>query len=99
MNSIGINQYTLQRRSVSVILWSWSGFFVSVGIMVLAGAMVYADASAYRPCSINSSGLSIVSCGKRSVDVSDLIIAGLFIGAVLLVISALTHAVRMSRKA
>ena len=100
MNSVGINQYTYrQRRPLGVILWSWVGAIVSLAFMVPAGFMLVADAAAYRPCSINSSGLTLSTCGRRSVDISDLVLLGLFIGAVLLVVGACTHAVRMSRKA
>ncbi|MDL2342039.1 MAG: hypothetical protein QFB87_03105 [Patescibacteria group bacterium] len=98
MNSLGINQYSYQRRPISTIVWSWVGALVSLLLLIPAGGMVVADISAYRSCSINTSGLTVSACGKHSVDVSDLIIIGLFIGTVLLVICAVTHALRMSRK-
>lgn len=98
MNSLGINQYSYQRRPISVIIWSWIGALLSIGLLVPAAAMVLADASAYRPCSINTSGLSVSDCGKRGVQISDLIVLVLFVAAVLLVICAVTHAIRMTRK-
>ena len=98
MNNAGINQYSYTRRSASTIIWSWLGAFVSLLFLVPAGGMVVADAAAYRPCSINSSGLSVSVCGRHAVDLSDLLLLGLFIGALLIVACAVTHAVRMSRK-
>ena len=98
MNNAGINQYSYTRRPTSTIIWSWLGALTSLLFLVPAGAMVVADAAAYRPCSINSSGLSVSVCGRHAVDFSDLLLLGLFFGALLIVISATTHAVRMSRK-
>ena len=98
MNNAGINQYTLQRRPIGTIIWSWVAAVASLLFLVPAGGMVVADAAAYRPCSINSSGLSVRVCGRRSLDMSDLVLIGLFLGALLIVICATTHAVRMSRK-
>ena len=83
---------------MTTIIWSWLGALVSIMFLVPAGGMVAADAAAYRPCSINSSGLTVSVCGRRSLDMSDLVLIGLFIGALLIVICATTHAVRMSRK-
>lgn len=98
MNNAGINQYSYQRRPISTIIWSWLGALISLLFLVPAGAMVVADAAAYRSCSINSSGLSVSVCGRHSVGVSDLVLIGLFLGALLIVICAATHAVRMTRK-
>ena len=98
MNNAGINQYTYQRRPFGKIVWSWLAALVSLLFLVPSGGMVAADAAAYRPCSINSSGLSVSVCGRRSLDSSDLVLIGLFLGASLIVICATTHAVRMSRR-
>ncbi len=98
MNNAGVNQYSYHRRPVGTIVWSWLGAFVSLLFLVPAGAMVVADAAAYRPCSINSSGLSVSVCGRHAINLSDLVLLGLCIGALLIVICATTHAVRMSRK-
>ena len=98
MNNAGINQYSYQRRSAGVIVWSWLGVVLSVLVLVPAGGMVVVDAKAYRPCSINSSGLSVSTCGRHSVDITDLLLLALFIGSLLLVICTVTHAIRMSRK-
>lgn len=99
MNSLGLNQYTLQRRAPGVIAASWLGALVSLPIAAPFVGLFIANAAAFRPCSINSSGLSVSSCGKSGADVTDLIVVGLFIGAVALVICAFTHAIRMTRKA
>ena len=98
MNNAGVNQYTYQRRPMSTIVWSWLGALVSLLFLAPAGGMLLADAAAYRPCSINSSGLSVAVCGRRSLDSSDLVLIGLFFGALLIVICASTHAIRMSRR-
>ena len=59
MNNAGINQYSYQRRPVGIIIWSWLGVILSLLVLVPAAGMVVVDAKAYRPCSINSSGLSV----------------------------------------
>ncbi|MBC7707897.1 hypothetical protein H7Y63_01605 [Polaromonas sp.] len=98
MNSLGVNQYSYQRRPISTIMWSWLGVAFSLLLLVPAAGMVVADASSYRSCSINTSGLTVSACGKSAVDISDLVLLGIFLGSVLLVICAVTHALRMSRK-
>ena len=98
MNSLGLNQYTYQRRPFGIIIWSWLGAVASLLFLFPAGSMVLADAAAYRPCSINTTGITVNACGRKSLDVSDLVLFGLFIGALLLVACAVTHATRMSRK-
>jgi len=98
MNSLGLNQYTLQRRAPGVIISSWAAALISIPIAYPIAGMFVAAAASFRPCSINSSGLSISNCGKSAADVSDLFLAAMFFGAVALVVCAFTHAIRMTRK-
>lgn len=98
MNSYGVNQYTLRRRPVGTIIMSWLGVVVSSFVALPIGNMLVGNVAGFRPCSINSSGITVSSCGKSSVDITDLILAGLFFGAVMLVVCAVTHAIRMTRK-
>ena len=98
MNNAGVNQYSYQRRPAGTSIWSWLGVLLSLLVLIPAGGMVVADAGAYRPCSINTSGLSVRVCGRHAVDITDLLLLALFIGALLLVVCAVTHAIRMSRK-
>lgn len=99
MNNAGINQYSYKRRrSVGVIIWSWLGALLSVLLLLPVGGMVVADVTSYRPCSINTTGLSISECGRRSVGIADLVLLALFVGSVLLAVSAVTYAFRITRK-
>jgi hypothetical protein len=98
MNSLGINQYTLQRRAPSVILWSWFGALISIPIAWPIASMFVAGAASFRPCSINSSGLSVSACGKSAASTTDLFLLVMFFGAIALVLCAFTHAIRMTRK-
>lgn len=98
MNSYGVNQYTLRRRPIGTIIMSWFGAVLSIFVAMPIGNMLVANVAAFRPCSINSSGITVASCGKTSVDITDLILSGLFFGAVMLVVCAVTHAIRMTRK-
>lgn len=99
MNSLGVNQYSLQRRPPGVIISSWIGALISIPIAYPVAGMFLAAAASFRPCSINSSGLSVSSCGKSAADISDLFLAAMFVGALALVICTFTHAIRMTRKA
>lgn len=98
MNKRGINQYTPSRRSWKVILASWVGALLSLALLVPAGGMIGAVFASFRPCSINNAGLTISSCGKSSVDVTDGLLLTIFLGVLLIVVSAMVHAVRMTRK-
>src|SRR5688500_2889627 len=99
MNNMGVNQYTnARRRSPKAIIWSWIGVLASLLFLIPTGAMLMASIESLRPCSVNSSGLSIASCGRAAPSVTDFIVAGIFVGAIIIVICALTHAIRVTRK-
>ena len=85
-------------RSPSVIIWSWVGAVVSLVLVWPAVLVAVADLSGLRSCNVNSSGLTISSCGKQSLNIGDFIILILFIGVAVLAVSAVTHALRMSRR-
>lgn len=85
-------------RSASTIILSWLGALASLALVWPAVLMAAADLSGLRSCSVNNSGLTINSCGKQSLNIGDFIILILFISVAVLAVSAVTHAVRMSRR-
>ncbi|MDB5184617.1 MAG: hypothetical protein JWN38_425 [Candidatus Saccharibacteria bacterium] len=98
MNKAGINQYSSNRKSPGVIIASWFGVAVCGFLLYVAGTLAIASLGAFRSCSVNNSGLAVNTCGKKSVDVSDLILLAIFAGVVILTVSALTHAIRITRR-
>ena len=98
--SNGAARYRRQylHRSASIIIWSWTGALASVALVWPAVLVAVADLSGLRSCSVNNPGLTINSCGKQSLNIGDFIILILFISVAVLAISAVTHAVRMSRR-
>jgi len=58
-------------------------------LVYLTGLVFYRDVTAFRPCSVNNSDLSVQSCGKTSFGIGDLIIIALFVLALTFCISML----------
>jgi hypothetical protein len=98
MNSVGVNQYTPQRRSIAVMVWSWFGVIASGLLLWPVSFLAINTVGALRPCSVNNPGLSLNTCGKASFDVTDVVLLLIFLGVVGIAAAALTHAIRMSRK-
>ena len=88
-----------KRRSPLFVTTTWVSSFLSVGLLLFIGNVVKADLGSMRPCSTNSSGLSVSSCGKQSINLGDLILIGLFFLAACLVVALFTAAWRMTRRA
>ncbi|MEO8105051.1 MAG: hypothetical protein ABI602_01810 [Candidatus Saccharibacteria bacterium] len=87
-----------RHRSASVIIWSWAGALASLALVGPAYFMLSADLSGLRSCSVNNSGLTNSSCGKQSLNLGDFIIVILVLGVAVLAASAVTHAIRMTRR-
>jgi len=85
-------------RSASVIIWSWVGALTSAALLWPAVLITAADLSGLRSCNVNNSGLTISSCGKQSLNIGDFIILILVVSVAILTFSAVTHAIRMSRR-
>ncbi len=86
------NKGKFAKKSLKFVIFSWLASLVSLGILYAAGAAVYSIFSSFRSCDANSAGLSIVSCGKQSLNFGDLVIVGLFIASAALVITLFTAA-------
>jgi hypothetical protein len=85
------------KRSIWLIVVSWVGDLLSVGLLVVLGRVVVADFGGFRSCNNNSSGLSISTCGKQSLNPGDWLLLLLFCLTACLVVSLFTYAWRLSR--
>lgn len=84
-------------RSPLVILFFWLVSFASIGILYLITRVLMANFAAFRSCNSNN-GLAIVSCGKHSINMGDVLIIVLFLLSAALVVSLFTHAWRITRR-
>lgn len=87
-----------KRRSPLLLGGSWLASFASLGLLYGAARLVLADFAAFRSCSSNASGLVVESCGKRSLNMGDLLLLALFFMAAALVVALFTAAWRMTRR-
>ncbi len=86
------------RRSPAIIGLSWITGFLSLGLPYYSAKLLLSDLAAFRPCSTNSSGLHIVSCGKHGINLGDLLFLTLFGLAAALTFSLFSAAWHMSRR-
>lgn len=87
-----------KKRSPLYIAGSWCASFASLGLLYLATRVLLADLAAFRSCSSNSNGLVVVSCGKRSLNMGDLLLIALFFVSAALVASLFMTAWRATRR-
>jgi hypothetical protein len=93
----GKGQYA-KPRSTRFIAFVRVCSFLSLGLLYLAGSAVASDFASFRACSSNSSGLSIHSCGKQSLNVGDVALVLLFILSATMAVTLFTAAWRHSRR-
>ena len=87
-----------KRRSPLTITGSWLASFASIGCVYLTSRMLMADLAAFRSCNSNNNGLQIVSCGKRSLNMGDLLLFVLVALSVALVVALFWHSWRITRR-
>ncbi len=87
------------RHSPKFIVAAWVASFLSVGLLYAISRVFWSDLASFQSCNTNSSGLSIVSCGKQSPNFGDILIFLVFVMAAALTVSLFTAAWRFSRKA
>ena len=55
---------------------------VGLLLVFISGDFVYQDMAGFRPCSVNNTGLSVVSCGKSSLTPGDMVAIVIFVASV-----------------
>jgi hypothetical protein len=85
-------------RSTGFIIFTWLCGFLSVGLLYLAARAVVSNFASLRSCDVNSSGLAVSSCGKAALNVTDIMMIGLFMLIAVLVVTLFTAAIRMTRR-
>lgn len=93
-----MNNYGDKKRSPFLIIVTWAGAIISLALVYVATRATINDILSFRSCSVNSSGLTIVNCGKQSITFSDVLLAALLFLAILLSLSLFTGAWRASRR-
>jgi hypothetical protein len=87
-----------RRPTFKKLTLSWLAALVSCLLLVPTALAVWQDLLSFRSCSVNSSDLSISSCGKTSLNTSDGLLFVLLIASALLVIALFTNAIRLTRR-
>ena len=68
---------------ITSIIMSIVGLF----LVFISGDFVYQDLAGFRPCSVNNTGLSVVSCGKSSLTPGDMVAIVIFVATVTMAFS------------
>ncbi len=87
MNTRKTNKIRLSIYNVVIILLTLGSFF----LVFMTGDFFYQDIASFAPCSVNSSGLSVRSCGKTSIVPADYLVFLIFIGSVIITASLMYH--------
>ncbi len=87
-----------KRPSPVLLVLSWVGSLLSIGLLFVFGNAVISDFASFRSCNSNSAGISVAACGKQSLNVGDLMLLLLFALAAALVVTLFTAAWRLSRR-
>lgn len=73
-----------RRRSPVFIVMVWLSSILSLGLVYLTAKVAMSQLIAFRSCNGNSNGLTVVSCGKQSLNLGDIVLIALFILAMIL---------------
>lgn len=87
-----------KHRSLGLIVSTWIGALLSLGLLLFTGNAVKGNFAAMRSCDANNAGLTVVSCGKQGLNITDIFVIGLFVLSAILVVSLFTGAWRMTRR-
>ena len=93
-----MNNYGDKKRRPLVLVISWIAAFASLALVYAAARAMVSDVQSFRSCSVNDSGLSIVSCGKDAITFGDVLLGALLLLSILLSASLFTAAWRASRR-
>ncbi len=87
---------TIKNKRPKKILGITSIILALIGIFLvfISGDFVYQDLAGFRPCSVNDTGLSVVSCGKSSLTPGDMVAIVIFIATVTMAFSFLFYSYR-----
>ena len=86
------------KRSPKFVAVCWVGSVLSLALLYVLAKAVIADAASFRSCSANDAGITVVNCGKASVNFGDVLLIGLFILSAALTVSLFTAAWRVSQR-
>lgn len=93
-----MNNYGDKKRSPFVIAIAWIAAVMSLSLVYFATRAMISDILSFRSCSVNDSGLTVVSCGKQAITLGDVLLGVLLLLSILLSISLFTGAWRASRR-
>ena len=86
-------------HSPGLTVMAFIGGFLSLGLLYFIGKVIANDFASFRPCSSNNTDLSIMSCGKASLNSGDFILIILLILSAVLAFTLFTAAIQSIRKA
>jgi len=87
-----------QRKPFKILVAWWASALFSLIVLWLAARAVMGDLGGFRGCNGDTPVGGIVSCGKQSLTLGDLILIGLFVLSVSFAASLTTAAWRATRK-
>ncbi len=93
-----MNNYGDNKRKPVVIVLAWLAAIASLALVYAAANAMVSDILSFRSCNANSSGLTIVNCGKSAITMGDVLLALLLLLALALSVSLFTGAWRASRR-
>ena len=88
----------VKTRSPIMIVATLIGLCLSVGVLYLMGSIIKNDFSQFRSCGVNNNGLTVVDCGKHSLNSGDVMLLLLFFLSAVLVVTLCTATWQMVRR-
>jgi hypothetical protein len=85
-------------RSPLLIISTIIGLILSVALLYFMGNVVKNDFSEFRSCGVNNNGITIVDCGKQSLNIGDVMLLVLFFLSAILVVTLCTATWQMVRR-
>ncbi len=85
-------------RSPIMIVATLIGLCLSIGLLYLMGSILKSDFNQFRSCGVNNNGLTVVDCGKHSLNNGDVMLLLLFFLSAVLVVTLGTATWRMVRR-
>ena len=93
-----MNNYGDKKRSPLVIALAWVASVVSLLLVYGAASAMVNALLGFRSCDSNSAGLRIITCGKQSVTMGDVLIGLLLLLTIALSVSLFTGAWRATKR-
>ena len=77
---------------------AYVGTLLSILFAVFISLGFFQDISGFQSCNVNSSDLSVSSCGKSSINTGDALLLTLALCSILLVLALITQSYRLTKR-